>query len=1008
LINRIPLLLLLISLLAPACRPGLAPPAATPAATPAAGATLPAAAATRAVTPAPATAPPAAATPPATPSPAATVDLEAGDPLPPDPAVRMGELDNGLHYYIRRNREPAGRAQLWLAVDAGSILEDEDQRGLAHFLEHMLFNGTRRFPGQELIAFLESTGMEFGPDVNAFTSFDETVYMLHVPTGDEALLQDAFDVLEDWAAYATLSEAEIDKERGVVVEEWRLSSQNAGGRILDRLIPVVFAGSRYAERLPIGQVDVIRDAPPEAVRRFYRTWYRPELMAVLAVGDFDVDRVEALVREHFASLPRPADPPARPTFDVPGDEGAGYLVATDPEYPFTSVEILYKGPARVVRTDGDFREQLAGELFDAMLNDRLAELGRRADAPFLFAGVGRGSLARPADVVSLQAAVEDEGVLAGLEALLVEAERAGRHGFAETELDRAGRDLLRGYEQAYDERENIPSEALAGAYLDHFLRGGAIPGASLQYELARAYIPGIRPAEVSELAAGLVGEDNRTVLVVAPEKEGLALPGEVELAAVVADVRARAIPPYADTPAAAGLMPDAPTPASVVSRRSIDELGVTEIELENGARVVMKPTDFRAEEVLFGAASPGGSSLVSDADFPEASLIASAVAESGAGEHTYDELVRLLAGRTVSVSPFIDELHEGLSGRAATEDLETLFQLIHLYVAEPRLDPDAFEAMRNQMLGFLENLPLDPQTAFSEAVTGALYGDTVRRGLPTVAEVEALDPERAFDIYRERFADAGDFTFIFVGSFDQDELTALARTYLGTLPAAGREERWRDVAPDPPAGVVEEVVRMGRGEQSLVEIVFAGPFEATPENRHRLQALEAVLSMRIREELREERGGVYSPGVSAGVEELPDPAYSLSLFFGSDPARVEELTGAAFGVIRELQTEGPAADKLAAAKEQARRNLEEALEENGFWLSELRYYAEHPGRDPRDLLRRAGRIQAVTAGDVQRAAQEYLPADRYVRVVLYPEGFEGGDWKTGRLEGRKGGGMVDW
>lgn len=920
----------------------------------------------------------------------------AGDPasmapddlLPLDSSIRTGRLDNGLTYYIRHNTEPAKRAELWLVVDVGSILEDEDQLGLAHFIEHMLFNGTRRFAGQELIDFFEGVGMEFGPDINAYTSFDETVYTLQIPTDDETILITAFDVLEDWAAYATLDPLEIDKERGVIVEEWRLREQNAGARIRDQVLPVLLGGSRYAQRLPIGDMEVVRNAPPEALRRYYETWYRPDLMAVIAVGDIAVDRIESLIREHFASRPRPADPPERATFDVTGHAETRYLVAADPENTLTSLEISHQRPARQLLTAGDYRDLLAGVLFRFMFNDRLDELSRQADAPFLYAWVAESNLVRPVDAYSAGAQVEDQGVLAGLEALMTEVERVRRHGFTATELERARKNLLRFYQSAYADRENRDSSGYAREYRDHFLVGEASPGIEFELALVERLLPEITLDEVNALASNLVAEDNRSVVVVAPEKEGVALPGIEELATIIAGVEDKAIEPYVDALSATELMGQAPEPAAITAEQVFPEVGVTEFELANGVRALMKPTGFKEDEIIFSATSPGGSSLVSDADYPEANLAPFIVSQSGLGELSFSDLSKLLAGTRVGLSPSIGELNEGFSGGASPEDLELLFQLIYLYVTEPRADERAFATVQDQIRSFLVNRDLSPYTALDDALTDALYGDNIRFNVLPLEEVDALDLERSFQIYRDRFGDVSDFTFLFVGNFDPETLKGLAQSYLGTLPGAGRQETWRDTSPDLPQGIVERDVYKGQEEQSIVQLVFTGPIDPTPENRRRLLLLEKVLDILIREDLREERAGIYAAFISSSVVEEPRPSYMISISFSADPQRVDELVEAVFAQIEDVQTNGPSAENMAKVKEQEKRNYEEDFEENGFWLSLLEEYAVDPSIDLASALEYDVDIEEITAEEIRQAAQEFLPFDRYVRVVLYPEAYK--------------------
>ena len=463
------------------------------------------------------------------------------EPLPFDPAVRIDTLDNGLVYYIRVNDEPENRAELRLAVDAGSILESDAQVGLAHFLEHMLFNGTCRFPEDELVSFLERTGMRFGPDINAYTSFDETVYMLQIPTDSTDLMEKGFDVLEDWASCATLSEEEIDRERGVVVEEWRLRSETAQGRMQDELLEVILHGSRYRERLPIGTPENIRTADYDTVRAFYEDWYRPDLMAVVAVGDFDPDWIEDMIIEHFSNLETPANARERAEFGVPTTAETRYEVISDPEFPYTGVTVYYSKEAEADLSTGAYRDRLLNQLFRSMLNQRFTEIGRQADSPFLAAGVLRGSLARPAEYYGLAANVHEDSLLVGLEAIVTEAERVRRHGFTESELERQKRETLRAYEQAFNERNNTNSANFAREYVANYLEDEPIPGIEYEYQLVQQMLPGVTVDELNRLADDLLEPQNRAVIVEMPEKENLTAPTDQELAAAFERVEAKQI-----------------------------------------------------------------------------------------------------------------------------------------------------------------------------------------------------------------------------------------------------------------------------------------------------------------------------------------------------------------------------------------------------------------------------------------------------------------------------------
>ncbi|MEM9665421.1 MAG: insulinase family protein [Bacteroidota bacterium] len=925
------------------------------------------------------TAPSSGVEPPSAP----TFDLDT--PLPTDDAVRIGQLDNGLTYYIRRNTEPANRAELRLAVNAGSILEADDQQGLAHFLEHMLFNGTQRFEEQALVDFLESIGMRFGPDVNAYTSFDETVYDLTVPTDSAALVDRAFDVLEDWAAYATLDSTEVVAERGVIIEEWRARDQNAGGRIRAQILPVLLGGSRYSQRLPIGDTLVVRGATPTLLRRYYEDWYRPDLMAIVAVGDFDVDTVEAHITSRFATLPSRPAPPARPTYDIPLSDTTRYAVITDPEYPVTSVDVSFRRPASTVAEVGDYRAQLVRGLFRGMLNARLAEQARTGTAAFLGASAYEGGLARPLATYGLQGRVEEDSLLTGLAALLTEVERVRQHGFTPTELMRQRRAVLRAYERALLEAENTPSARYAAEYVRHFLEDEPIPGIAYEAALTEDLLPRITTDDVNRLADQLLTDAGRAVIVTMPEKEGLVPPTEADLAAVFARVQRTPVAPYEDTVTDLPLLAEIPAPAAVTSTQQIDTLGVTQLTLANGIQVFMKPTTFREDEVRMTASSPGGSSLASDEDAFEASLAAQLVAQSGVGAFDRTALTKRLAGQAVSVTPTIGPLSEGFQGSAAPADLETLFQLVHLYATAPRLDSAAVSVFTNQFRAFLTNRSAAPESALQDTVLATLYGDELRYQLPTLADLEMLDARVADRFYRDRFADLGDFAFTFVGNFNPDTLTALAQHYLGTLPTTGRTETWRDIAPALPGGVVEKTIYRGLADRSTVLMLFYGDLPFDRVSRHRLRTLSTVLSTRLREVLREDLGGVYGVNVGATPAGEPREVYQLTISFTCDPARVDELRAAILDEVRQLQAEGPTADDLAKVTEQQRRGRETALETNAFWTSVLDFYATTPREDLLDILRYNDLIDSVTVSDVQQMAQRVLNLDQYIQAVLLPE-----------------------
>ncbi|MDT0630366.1 M16 family metallopeptidase [Rubrivirga litoralis] len=907
----------------------------------------------------------------------------AATPLPLDPAVRTGRLANGLTYYVRENREPRDRAELRLVVDAGSVLEDEDQRGLAHLLEHMAFNGTEAFPEQELVRYLESTGMQFGPDVNAYTSFDETVYMLQVPTDSADTFETGLEVLREWAGSVTITPEEVAKEKGVVLEELRLG-RGAGGRVRDVQFPVIFQGSRYAERLPIGDEETLQAATAERLRDFYDDYYRPDLMAVVVVGDVDADRVAGMIEDQFGDLDTPADAPPRPSFSVPGHDETLVVIATDPELPQGQVQVLLKREPETTRTEADYRRSVVVSLFNAMLNARLGELRQSADPPFAFAGASLGGGLRTVDFASFFAVAPGAGALRALEALLTEAERVRRFGFTEGELERAKAEVLNGLDRALAERDQTPSRAYASALVDYDLEGAPALGVDDRNRLTRRVLPGVTLDEVTALASELLEEENRVVALALPETEGGAAPTEAEVRATLAAVEAADLAPYDDAVAAGPLVPTPPSPGRVVEADDLGN-GVTRWTLSNGVRVLLKPTDFQNDEVLISATSPGGTSLFSLDTYRATQFAAAVVGSSGAGTFSAPELQKKLAGQTVSVLPTLSEREEGIRGQASPDDLETALQLVYLTMTAPRRDEDAFGSTLGQIRTFLDNAAATPQKAFSDTLNVTLTGDHPRRQPLTLAALDAADLDASVAAVRERFADADDFTFSLVGAFEPSEVQPLVETWLGGLPTLPRTDVPQDVLVDRPDGVVRKTVYRGVEPQARVQVVFHGLLNAySDEAKAELEALAQILETTLRETLREDLGGTYSVRVQGGADREPRPEYTVSLGFGADPARVDELVDAVFADIAALKADGPEDRLVQNVREGARREQQTALRQNGYWLSVLGQVARY-GLPVDEVLARPALLEATTEATVQEATRRYLDTDRYVQVVLLPE-----------------------
>jgi len=926
---------------------------------------------------------PAAAQDAAAPQTAVPVTYALDQTLPVDPRITVGQLPNGLRYWIRVNKEPKNRAELRLVVNAGSVLEDEDQRGLAHVVEHLAFNGSTHFPQQKLVDFMQSIGMRFGPDLNAFTGLDETIYLLKVPTDSPEIMGTSFLILEDWAHGVTFDPKAVDKERGIIVEEWRLG-QGADERLREKQFPILLRGSRYADRDPIGKKEVIETFPVETLKRFYRTWYRPDLMAVIAVGDFDKARIEELIKKHFAPLAVPPGAPPRPAYPVPDHEDTLFAIAADKEAENNIVAVYHKLPLAAQDKAGDYRRMLVERLFNAMLNSRLVEITQKPDPPFLGAVSSRGRFVGSKDVYVLSALVGDGGVARGLRALYSEGEKVARFGFTATELERQKSEMMRYFERAVVQRETEDTSALAEEFTRAFLEGEPTPGIQVEYDLHKQFMPGITLEETNALAREWMTPRDRVITVSVPEKPGVAVPTEAELRAALEEVKTAELAAYEDRTTEAPLLAEPPAPGTIVGERAIDAVGVTEWTLSNGARVILKPTTFKEDEILFRAISAGGISLADDENLIPANTADQVVPSGGLGAFSAVDLQKKLAGKAVTVRPLINELEEGLSGTASPRDAETLFELIYMTFTAPRADPAVFDSLKSQWKTYLENRTKSPETVFTDTLRTTLQRDQPRFRPMTVDEIPKMSLEKSLAFYRDRFADASDFTFIFVGTFDPAALRPLVERYLASLPSLRRQETWRDWRVEPPEGVVKREVVKGVEPKSLAAIVFSGPFEYTAPNRVAIRASADILENRLRKLLREKVSGTYDVAVTPTYGRIPREEFRMGIDLGADPARIDGLVGLIFKEIRKLQKKGPAAAEVAEVRLAEARDYETNSQQNGWWLGQLveRYRL---AEDPAALARVADSYAVLTPASVKAAAKLYFNTGRYVQVILYPE-----------------------
>lgn len=914
----------------------------------------------------------------------AQVNFKPEAPLPLDPAVRYGTLPNGMKYYVRKNAKPEKRAELRLAVNAGSTAENDDQQGLAHFVEHMAFNGSKNFKKNELVDYLESVGTKFGPHLNAYTSFDETVYMLQIPTDKQEIIDKGLLILEDWAHNLAFDEKEIDKERGVVTEEWRLG-QGADERMRRKYWPTLFKDSRYAVRLPIGQKDILQTCKYETLKQFYYDWYRPELMAVIAVGDFDLDKMEAQIKKQFGAIPSKQNPRELKSWPVPDQKTQDIVITSDKEASYTAVQIMYRHPAENLITHNDYRNMLIERLYNGMINNRLQELQKQMNPPFAYGYSYFGGFVRNKNFYNSVAVVQDGGIEKGLRALILENERAKQFGFTTSEFERQKKQLLREYESMFNERDKNESASFTYEYVSHHLEGDAAPGIAYEYELCKALTPGINLDEVNALPKKWITDGtNSMIIITAPEKEGMKLPSEEEIRTAYKSAQAEKVSAYVDNVSTKPLLEKTESTGKVVSEKQIKEYGVTEWTLSNGARIILKPTDFKNDEIVFNSYSFGGTSLYENKDFMSADYSNLIVSESGFGEFNRTSLDKLLQDKVVNVSASVGEITEGIAGSFSPQDIETAFQLIYLNFRGARKDSVAFVALKEQEKSFLQNKFSSPEQIFFDTLQYAMSNYNFRSRPSSIEILEEVKLSRALAIYNERFADPGDFTFVFVGAFKLETIKPMIEKYIGGLASTNKKETFRDLGIVPPKGTINKTVKKGTEPKARVSMIFNGPFEYTRKNRVEMNALVKLLNIKLRENLREDKGGVYGVGLNPSLVKYPKQGYKLTIGFGCAPENVETLISAALSEIEGVKANGCDEKNLIKVKETFIREYETSLKENRFWLNTI-MSNDMNKENLLELNDYINYVNALKSEDFKRLANQYFNMAEYKRFVLLPE-----------------------
>jgi len=909
-------------------------------------------------------------------------EMNLNDKIPVDKKVKIGKFDNGLTYYIRENHKPENRATLRLVLDAGSILEDDNQQGLAHLCEHMAFNGSKNFPKAELVNYLESIGMRFGAELNAHTSFDETVYKLSVPTDSLNQFKKGFQVLEDWAHLLSYDNEEIDKERLVVLEELR-SGRGASARMLDKEFPIIFKNSKYANRLPIGKKEIVKNADYETLKSFYRDWYRPNLMAVIAVGDFDMDSVEKYITKHFKDIPNPENEKERKYFPVPKIDSISYAIVSDPEATNTSVSIYYKKPVSKTITVNDYRNTLIESLYNRMFNDRLKEMTLQNDPPFLGASSGLGNFVRTCDIYYLGASVKDNGIYTGFEAILTEAKRIKDHGFLKSELERAKKKSISGMEKFFNEKDKTNSVSYVGEYHRNYLSQEPIPGIEYEYEIYKKYLPTITLEEVNSLAQSLITDENMVINTESPEKSTTIHPTKEKLQSIVEQVNKKSVTPYTENILDKPLIKKLGKKGKIVDKKYYKELDVTEWNLSNGVKVILKPTDFKNDQILMTASSNGGWSLASDENLLSAQFSSSIIAKSGIGDYNATELKKKLAGKIVGITPYISNLTEGLNGSYSPKYSDTFFKLINAYFTNVRIDENAYNSFLGQMKNYLTNKSSSPQLVYQDSVSVTLTQHHPRRKPLTIEQLEKININKSLDFYKERFADASDFRFIFVGNFKIDEIKDDILKYIGSLPSINRNELWKDENVNTPTGIVKKNIHKGIEKQSYTQIIFPTDLEWNINNIDNIVNMKDVLNIKLREKLREDLGGTYGASVQASYKQFPNKECKIIIGLGCDPDRVNELTKSIFVQIDSLRNYKNYSIEIDKVKEKDKRGFEKNLKENNYWLRKLDNYYFN-GFDLDDFMKVNERIDNFNEDLLINSAKKHLDPKNYIQITLYP------------------------
>jgi zinc protease len=909
--------------------------------------------------------------------------------LPIDKRVKIGKLPNGMTYYICKNNKPKNRVELRLAVNSGAVQEDANQDGMAHLVEHMCFNGTSHFPKNDLIHYLQSVGVGFGDGINGYTSFDETVYMLTVPSDSAKILDNGLLIMEDWANAVTFDTTEISKERGIVLEEWRLGL-GAGRRMQNKYIPVLLKGSKYAEHLVIGTQESILHTSDENLMRFYRDWYRPDLMAIIVVGDMDPDKMEQQIIKNFGKIKSQTKPRQKETYKIDDNTEPLVCSVSDKENGYTQMMLAYKSSPVIVKTMDDYKKMIVRNIFSGMLNQRLNDLTKNSDPPFVYANAYYGNLwVRSCDGFQVQCVVKEDGADKGMKALLTETERVKRYGYIQPELDRFKKSYLKSLETEYNERDKQESGNLVWTCVSNFLQNEPMPGIEFTYDFVKKNLGTISLADVNKLASQLITDKNEVAIVMGVEKQGVKLMTDQEINDNYKWIKTAKIDPYKESAIATNLIANKPKPGKIAMEKQISNTGITELTLSNGMKVVLKPTDFKNDEIRLESFSWGGFSLFGSEYKLSAQLAAEIVLQSGLDKFPKQELDKMMAGKNVNVSPYIYDIRSGFDASSSISDMETMFQQIYLYFTAPRRDESAYNSTVAKYNAIYKNALSNPVNYFFNEVESKLYNGNpdAPNVLPSEKDWEQMSLDKVMEVYKRNFSNAGNFTLIFAGSFKLEQIKPLIETYLASLPSTGKTETFVDKGLRPIAGPANEIINKGTDPKTFVYLAINGPAKWSIKESHALWSLSNILQRVYVDKLREEMSGVYGFGIEGNVECQPYENFHFAMTIPCAPENADKLVNAVIAEIERMKTQGPTKEEIEKELESQRRSVETNVRENWWWLMSIhRIY-----RFEKDF----GRIEKpyslnemITPQLIKETAQKYLDTKKIVRYTLYPENYK--------------------